>query len=84
MQARLGKIPRIRRRKPGPVPLLLGLGAGAAAAAVALDRSAAAASARRAWPPFVLVTGLLLVGVVAHDDGLFNASPTCWCWPAPG
>lgn len=24
-----------------------------------------------AWPPFVLVTGLLLIGTVAHRDGLF-------------
>jgi arsenical pump membrane protein len=28
----------------------------------------------QAWPPFVLVIGLLLVGQVAHDDGLFEAS----------
>ncbi|MGI8801246.1 MAG: SLC13 family permease [Solirubrobacteraceae bacterium] len=28
-------------------------------------------AARQAWPPFVLVTGLLLIGVVAHADGLF-------------
>ena len=26
---------------------------------------------RQAWPAFVLVTGLLLVGLVAHSDGLF-------------
>jgi arsenical pump membrane protein len=25
----------------------------------------------QAWPPFVLVAGLLLIGVVAHGDGLF-------------
>ena len=31
------------------------------------------ASARQAWPPFVLVAGLLLIGVVAADDGLFEA-----------
>jgi arsenical pump membrane protein len=28
-------------------------------------------AALQAWPPFVLVTGLLLIGLVAHDDGLF-------------
>jgi len=47
-----------------------------------------------AWPPFVLVTGLLLIGLTAHRDGLFErpgssfrASRTprrCWrlvcCW----
>jgi len=29
-------------------------------------------AAHQAWPPFVLVTGLLLIGVVAHNDGLFE------------
>ncbi|HEU0316637.1 MAG TPA: SLC13 family permease, partial [Solirubrobacteraceae bacterium] len=28
-------------------------------------------AAQQAWPPFVLVTGLLLIGLVAHADGLF-------------
>jgi len=31
------------------------------------------ASARQAWPPFVLVAGLLLIGAVAAADGLFEA-----------
>src|SRR5437867_11108111 len=31
------------------------------------------ASARQAWPPFVLVAGLLLIGTVAAGDGLFEA-----------
>jgi arsenical pump membrane protein len=31
------------------------------------------AAARQAWPPFVLVAGLLLIGAVAADDGLFEA-----------
>src|ERR1051326_5805303 len=31
------------------------------------------ASAGQAWPPFVLVAGLLLIGAVAADDGLFEA-----------
>src|SRR6266536_3082731 len=30
-------------------------------------------STRQAWPPFVLVTGLLLIGGVAAADGLFEA-----------
>ena len=30
------------------------------------------AAAGQAWPPFVLVTGLLLVGLTAHRDGLFE------------
>ena len=29
-------------------------------------------AAAQAWPPFVLVAGLLMVGVVAHEDGLFH------------
>jgi len=31
------------------------------------------AAAEQAWPPFVLVTGLLLIGAVAAADGLFEA-----------
>ncbi|HTA97146.1 MAG TPA: SLC13 family permease [Solirubrobacteraceae bacterium] len=30
------------------------------------------AAAEQAWPPFVLVSGLLLIGLVAHHDGLFE------------
>jgi arsenical pump membrane protein len=30
------------------------------------------AAAGQAWPPFVLVSGLLLIGLVAHRDGLFE------------
>ena len=29
-------------------------------------------AARQAWPPFVLVTGLLLIAAAAHADGLFE------------
>jgi arsenical pump membrane protein len=29
-------------------------------------------AAEQAWPPFVLVTGLLLIGLTAHRDGLFE------------
>src|SRR5262245_13753686 len=31
------------------------------------------AAARQAWPPFVLVVGLLLIGAVAAEEGLFEA-----------
>lgn len=54
-------------------PVLLAVGVVASAGAAVADGSAAVDAARRAWPPFVLVAGLLLVGVVAHDDGLFDA-----------
>src|ERR671937_2767077 len=30
-------------------------------------------SAAQSWPPFVLVAGLLLIGAVAADEGLFEA-----------
>jgi arsenical pump membrane protein len=51
--------------------------------AFAVDRTAAVGAARRAWPPFVLVAGLLLVGAVAHDDGLFEAiAGRLEQWPA--
>lgn len=32
------------------------------------------AAARQAWPPFVLVAGLLLIGAAAAEDGLFEAT----------
>jgi arsenical pump membrane protein len=41
--------------------------------AVVLDPGNAAAAARQDWPPFVLVVGLLLIGLVADRDGLFAA-----------
>ena len=39
--------------------------------AVVLDPASARDAADQSWRAFVLVTGLLLVGVVAADDGLF-------------
>jgi arsenical pump membrane protein len=30
------------------------------------------AAVEQAWPPFVLVSGLLLIGLVANRDGLFE------------
>jgi arsenical pump membrane protein len=54
--------------------LLPGSGvAGLVAAAVASPADAAAAASQD-WSPFVLVTGLLLIGLVANDDGLFAAA----------
>ena len=32
------------------------------------------ASAKQAWPPFILVVGLLLIGTAAAEDGLFDAA----------
>ncbi len=42
--------------------------------ALALDASPAHAALAQAWPPFVLVAGLLLIGLVAGRDGLFDAA----------
>ena len=51
---------------------LLALGGGAAAVAAAVVSPPEAQSAAgQVWPAFVLVAGLLLVGLVAHEDGLF-------------
>jgi len=33
-------------------------------------------AAAQAWPPFVLVAGLLLIGAVAAADGRFAKQPT--------
>jgi arsenical pump membrane protein len=46
---------------------------GALSAALAAPHEAHAAAAQT-WSPFVLVSGLLLVGLVAEDDGLFRAA----------
>jgi arsenical pump membrane protein len=53
---------------------LAGAGLAGIAAAVALRPAAARSAAAQDWPPFVLVAGLLLIGLVADDDGLFAAA----------
>jgi arsenical pump membrane protein len=42
--------------------------------ALLFDDDHARAALTQAWPPFVLVAGLLLIGLVAGDDGLFDAA----------
>ena len=54
--------------------MLLIAGAVAAISAAAVDPLAASNAASQDWPPFVLVTGLLLVGLVAAEDNLFAAA----------
>lgn len=51
---------------------LLLTGGVAVVVAVATRSTEAQAAASRTWSPFVLVTGLLLVGQVAHADGVFD------------
>lgn len=50
---------------------LLALGACGALVAAALGPGHARAATAQDWSPFVLVAGLLLVGLVAEEDGLF-------------
>jgi arsenical pump membrane protein len=53
--------------------VLAAVGLVAALVAVLGDPAAARAAALQVWSPFVLVAGLLLVGLVADGDGLFAA-----------
>ena len=62
-----------------PSPQILGrllccLGVAAALAATAVRPADARLAAAQDWSPFVLVAGLLLIGLVADDDGLFAAA----------
>lgn len=54
--------------------ILCGAGLIAIAVAVALSPADTGAAAGQDWPPFVLVSGLLLVGLVSERDGLFLAA----------
>jgi arsenical pump membrane protein len=54
--------------------LLAGAGVAGLVAAVAASPADASAAASQDWPPFVLVAGLLLIGLVASDEGLFSAA----------
>jgi arsenical pump membrane protein len=54
--------------------LFASIGVVALVVAATTSPSHAAAAASQVWPPFVLVSGLLLVGLVANNDGLFAAA----------
>jgi arsenical pump membrane protein len=54
------------------------------AAAIALDAHAVGGAASQEWPPFVLVAGLLALGLVARADGLFDAAGTAMADVASG
>jgi len=53
---------------------LAGVGIVGLVAATVSHPSQARSAAAQDWSPFVLVAGLLLIGVVADDDGLFAAA----------
>jgi len=61
----------LRRRAS---PLFAVLGVLAAVAAALLDPAAARMALSQDWSPFVLVAGLLLIGLVADEDRLFAAA----------
>ena len=61
----------VTRRALRWLPAAVGCGLILASALLAPDHARAAAA--QDWPPFVLVAGLLLVGLVADGDGLFAA-----------
>lgn len=54
------------------------LGVAGLLTAVVMSPSKARSAAGQVWSPFVLVTGLLLIGLIADADGLFVAT----VWPA--
>jgi len=53
--------------------LIVGV-AGAATGLISFGPRAASAATQQAWPPFALVTGLLLIGQVAASDDVFAAA----------
>lgn len=60
-------------RSPAPTLVAAG-GLAAAVGAAAGEPHQARAAASQAWPAFVLVAGLLLIGVVAEEDRFFAAA----------
>ncbi len=75
--------PRSRAACLGPWALALA-GVAGSAIAVAASPDAARGAAAQDWSPFVLVAGLLLIGLVADDDGLFAAAGHQLARLAPG
>jgi len=74
-----------RRAAPRSLACVLALlGCATLVAAVVVAPHDARAAAAQVWPPFVLVSGLLLVGLVAHEDGLFAAAGHALARAAPG
>jgi arsenical pump membrane protein len=62
---------RVEQRLPW---VFAAVGVAAMGIAVAISPTDARSAADQNWPPFVLVAGLLLIGLVADDDGLFAAA----------
>jgi arsenical pump membrane protein len=64
--------------------VLAGTGVMALVASLVADPAAARSAAGQVWSPFVLVAGLLLVGLVADQDGVFAAVGSRLATVAPG
>ena len=62
---------RSRVRPTTAAVALCVLGAASVVGALVVNAPDAKAAAAQDWSPFVLVTGLLLIGLLADDDGLF-------------
>lgn len=63
-----------RRAEPRVGWVLAAVGLSGLVVAVVARPVDARAAASQVWTPFVLVAGLLLIGLVADDDGLFSAA----------
>ncbi len=68
---RSSSLPRLPKIAPW---VAAGLGCAGALVVAAARPAEARSAAAQDWPPFVLVSGLLLVGLVADEDGLFAAA----------
>jgi arsenical pump membrane protein len=66
--------PRAGVAAPAGAWILAATGSTAAVAAAFAEPSAAESAASQNWPAFVLVAGLLLIGLVANEDGFFSAA----------
>ncbi len=62
---------RVKGARPGLAGVLCAVGVAAGVICALARPHDARAALDQDWSPFVLVTGLLLVGLVANDDGLF-------------
>jgi arsenical pump membrane protein len=62
---------------------LAAVGCAGALGAALLSPDNARSAAAQDWPPFVLVAGLLLVGLVADEDRFFSAGGHGLAWLAP-
>ncbi|HEY2508276.1 MAG TPA: SLC13 family permease [Streptosporangiaceae bacterium] len=75
---------RLAPLSPPPSWLLAAGGVAGLAVAISLRAADAGRAASQDWSPFVLVAGLLLIGLVADADGLFAAAGARLAVAAPG